>query len=99
MGVLPIRVGLVSGVFFAFWQLVWSFMVALGIAQPLLDVLAWADFFDLSPALQPFELQRALFLVTLWLLGGFFFGLVAGLSWNAFHTVTEHEGEWDPILR
>ena len=99
MGVLPVRVGLVSGLFFAFWQFLWSFLVAIGLAQPLLDVMAWAQFFDLSPAIQPFQFQRAMFLITLWLLGGFFVGIVAGLSWNALHTVTEHEEEWRPLSR
>lgn len=99
MAVLPLRVGLVSGVFFSFWQILWSALVALGLAKPLLDVLAWAQFFDLSPVLQPFNFQRAMFLITIWLMGGFFVGLIAGLSWNAFHTVTEHEIDWHPLPR
>lgn len=95
MSVLPLRVGLVSGLFFAFWQLMWSVLVAVGLAQPLLDVLAWAQFFDVAPTLQPFHLQRAMFLITIWLMGGFFVGLVAGLSWNAFHAVNDHERDWN----
>ncbi len=99
MGVLPIRVGLVAGLFFAFWQLIWSLLIAMGLAQPLLDLLAWAQFFDLSPVLQPFQFQRALFLITLWLLGGFFIGIVAGLSWNALHVASEREEEWSVLSR
>lgn len=91
MIVVPLRAGMVGGMFFAFWQFMWSVLVASGLAQPLLDLLVWAQFFDVSAALQPFQLERALLLVTIWLLGGFAIGFVAAISWNSLHVVTERK--------
>jgi len=62
----------------------WALLVALGLAQPLIDLIFRLHF--MKPLLQvgPFAWSTAVELVLYALLAGYILGVVAAFCWNAF---------------
>ena len=79
------KAGLVLGALMAGWQLCWSALVALKLAQPVIDFVFWMHFIKPIYVIEPFEILRAaiLFIVTAGV--GFLVGSVFALIWNAVH--------------
>jgi hypothetical protein len=79
------RLGLVLGLIIGGWHALWSLLVALGVAQWLIDFAFWAHF--LTPAFHVgvFDPVRALVLVVCTAVLGYLFGFLGGLVWNALH--------------
>ena len=81
----PVKVGAVFALFFALWHLFWATLVALGIAQPLLDFVFWMHFINPPYEVEAFDAGRAGILVGVTAAIGMAGGLVGALLWNLFH--------------
>lgn len=85
MRVNPIRVGLVVGVFFGLYHAVWSALVALGLAQKLIDCILYLHFIKLTLTIEPFDMVRAGILVGVTFGIGLVIGIVFAIVWNLLH--------------
>ena len=81
----PHKVGVALGLFIGFWHLVWSILVLLGLAQPLINFIFWAHFFQSPFTVAPFEFERAIILVVVVSLVGYIAGSVFATIWNKLH--------------
>jgi hypothetical protein len=79
------RAGIALGVVVGLWHVSWSFLVALGWAQPLIDFIFWMHFIKPVFAIEPFSLTIAAILAALTTACGYLLGLLFGLLWNALH--------------
>jgi hypothetical protein len=48
----------VLGAMLGSWHLLWSLLVALGVAQPLIDFLFWIHFIKPVYVIEPFAIER-----------------------------------------
>ena len=81
----PNRAGLVLGALLGGWHLLWALMVALGVAQPLIDFLFWIHFIKPVYVIEPFAIGRAAILVLVTTGIGYITGFVFGKLWNRVH--------------
>jgi hypothetical protein len=81
----PNRAGLVLGALLGSWHLLWSLLVALGVAQPLIDFLFWIHFIRPVYVIEPFAIGRAAILVLVTAGIGYITGFVFGKLWNRIH--------------
>ena len=81
----PNKAGLTVGALFGAWHLTWSLLVALGLAQPLIDFLFWIHFIKPVYVIEPFEIVRAVILIAVTASIGYIIGLVFALVWNRLH--------------
>jgi hypothetical protein len=79
------KAGLVLGTIFGGWHLCWSILVALGLAQPLIDFVFWMHFIKPVYVIEPFAITRAAILVVVTAALGFVLGAAFALVWNAVH--------------
>ena len=78
----PHRVGLVVGVFSGAWQLVWSVLVALGVAQGLTTWILRLNFINVSFGIASFNLLYAVEAILVMTVGGYLAGWFLGYVWN-----------------
>lgn len=78
----PLSAGLTLGILSGGWHLLWSLLVASGLAQQVLDFVFWMHFIRPAYSVEPFAIDRALILVALSFGIGFGFGAVLALVWN-----------------
>ena len=81
----PVRVGLVLGTFIGLVHVGWSALVAVGLAQKLIDFIFWMHFIAPPFHIEPFDMSRAAVLVALTFAIGLVAGTVGGAIWNLFH--------------
>ena len=81
----PNRAGLAVGALFGAWHLTWSLLVALGLAQPLIDFVFWIHFIKPIYVIEPFEIVQAVILIAVTAGTGYIIGLVFALVWNRLH--------------
>jgi hypothetical protein len=81
----PNKAGLAVGALLGAWHLTWSLLVALGLAQPLIDFLFWIHFIKPVYVIEPFEIARAAILIAVTAGIGYVTGLVFALLWNRLH--------------
>jgi hypothetical protein len=81
----PNRAGLVLGALMGGWHLLWSLLVALGVAQPLIDFIFWIHFIKPVYVIEPFAFGRAAILVLVTAGIGYLTGLAFGMIWNRVH--------------
>ena len=86
MRVNPIRVGLVVGVVIGLYHAAWSALVALGLAQKLIDCILKLHFLNVAVTVEPFDMMRAAILVGVTFVVGFVIGLVFAIVWNLLHS-------------
>ena len=79
------KAGLALGGALAGWHLYWAILVAVGLAQVILDFVFWMHFIKPVYVVEPFEIGRAVILVLVTGAIGFFAGAGFGLIWNALH--------------
>ena len=81
----PIRVGLVVGVVLGLYHAAWSALVALGLAQKLIDCILTLHFLKVPVTVEPFDLMRAAILVGVTFVVGVVIGIVFAIVWNLLH--------------
>lgn len=78
----PHKTGAALGLLLGLWHAFWSFLVGIGAAKPLLDLILKLHFLNFSYAVASFSLAKAVGLVVLTTLVGYITGHVLAWSWN-----------------
>lgn len=81
----PNSVGLVIGTLIGGWHVVWSLLVLIGWAQPILDFIFWAHMIKPVYFVKPFDLAAAIMLVAVTATIGYVFGFFGAMIWNRLH--------------
>ena len=81
----PNTAGLTVGALLGAWHLTWLVLVAVGLAQPLMDFLFWIHFIKPVYVIEPFEVLRAVLLIVVTSAIGYVTGTVFALLWNRLH--------------
>jgi hypothetical protein len=79
------RVGLVVGSFLAVVHLVWGVLIALGLAQPLMDFVYSLHSLNNPFTVAPFDFMHSIGLVVVTFLVGYIFGYVFATLWHKIH--------------
>ncbi len=82
------KAGFVLGIILGLLHLVWSVLVAIGIAQPLLDFIFRIHFLNNPFMIAPFGMKRAVALIVITSVIGYGIGWVFAWLWDRFHTVS-----------
>ncbi len=80
-----LKAGLVVATLYGAWHLCWSILVALGLAQLLIDFVFWMHFIKPVYVIEPFSIGRAAILLVITTSVGFTIGSIFALIWNALH--------------
>ena len=67
------------------WHLFWSFLVAVGWAQPFIDFIFWAHMIRSIYVVKAFDPVAALTLIVITAMMGYVFGCVGAVLWNRMH--------------
>jgi hypothetical protein len=81
----PNKVGLVIGSLIGGWHLVWSFLILLHWAQPILDFIFWAHMIRPVYIVKSFDPAAAVTLVIMTAAFGYIVGLFGAVVWNKLH--------------
>ena len=76
------HVALALGSFVGFWHLIWSILLALGWAKPLVDFILNIHHIQVLYEIMPFEFGKAVGLVIVTFIVGYVFGFVFATGWN-----------------
>ena len=79
------KLGIVVGSFLGLWHLAWSLLVAIGLAQLLLDWVFRLHFIQPPYTVTPFKPLLAVALIVITSLLGYIIGWVLGAIWNWLH--------------
>ena len=67
------------------WHFLWSLLVAVGWAQPLIDFIFWLHFIKPVYVIGAFNVGTALLLIVITTGIGYAIGYIFGVLWNRFH--------------
>jgi hypothetical protein len=81
----PNKVGLVVGALIGGWHLLWSFLVLLRWAQPVIDFIFWAHMIQPIYVIKPFDPLAAITLILITAASGYVFGFLGAVIWNKLH--------------
>ncbi len=81
----PNKVGLVVGALIGGWHLLWSLLVLLGWAQPIIDFIFWAHMIKPVYFIKPFDPVAAVVLIVITAVIGYLFGFFGAIIWNRLH--------------
>ena len=81
----PNRAGLVVGALIGGWHLVWSLLVLLRWAQPIIDFIFWAHMIEPIYVIKSFNSLAAITLIVITAAIGYIFGFVGAIIWNKLH--------------
>jgi hypothetical protein len=81
----PNKVGLVIAALIAGWHVIWSVLVLIGWAQPILDFVFWAHMIKPVYFVKPFDLMAAVVLIVITAVIGYIFGFMGAIIWNRLH--------------
>ena len=79
------KVALTLAVFFAGAHLMWSVLIILGWAQPLMDFIFWAHMIDNPYHISGFTLMQSGVLIVVTFGVGYLLGWVFAWLWNTLH--------------
>ena len=79
------KTGLVVRAFFGLLHLVWAFLVAIGVAQPLVDFIFRLHFIDPPYHITEFGFGTAVLLIIITSVIGYILGWIIAVIWNRFH--------------
>jgi hypothetical protein len=78
-------VGLVVAASIGGWHFVWSVLVLIGWAQPIIDFIFWAHMIKPVYFVKPFDSGAAVALIVITSVIGYIFGLLGAAIWNGLH--------------
>ncbi len=78
----PLKAGLTLGGLTGTFHFFWAALVALGLAQRVIDFVFWMHFIKPIYVLSPFSIGTALTLVAVTFVIGYAMGLVLACLWN-----------------
>jgi hypothetical protein len=81
----PNKVGLVSGALIGAWHLLWSLLILLHWAQPIIDFIFWAHMIKPVYVIKPFDPIAAVALLVITAGIGYVFGFLGAIIWNRLH--------------
>ena len=81
----PPNVGLVIAALIAGWHVIWSGLVLIGWAQPILDFVFWAHMIKPVYFVKPFDPTAAVALIAIMSVIGYVFGFLGAVIWNPLH--------------
>lgn len=81
----PNKVGIVFAVLLGGLHLLWSVLIALGVAQSFYDFVLWAHMIHLPLVVGPFDMTAAVVLVLMTAVMGYLVGNVGARVWNRLH--------------
>jgi hypothetical protein len=81
----PNKVGLVIGALIGGWHFVWSLLVGIGWAQPIIDFIFWAHMIKPVYFIKPFDPVAGGTLVVITGVIGYVFGFLGAVFWNRLH--------------
>ena len=79
------KIGLVFGSFAGFVHLVWSVLVALGWAQPLINFIYNLHMLANPPVVMAFSISKAIALILVTFAVGYIVGRVFAFLWSKIH--------------
>lgn len=79
------KVALIVGLFMGGWHLLWSLLIAVGLAQPLLNFVFWLHMLNNPYQIAPFNPSTALLLVVVTFAVGCSAGYIFATLWNTIH--------------
>ena len=79
------KAGIVLGAVIGGWHVIWSMLVAIGWAQPVIDFVFWMHFIKPIYVIEPFEIERAAILLIVTTVVGVLVGSTFASIWNALH--------------
>lgn len=85
MHLSPSKTALAVGIFLGGWHLLWSLLVLVGWAQPLLDFIFNLHMIAPVYQVQAFDWTRALGLIVITAIIGYIIGYAFALIWNKLH--------------
>lgn len=83
--ITPGKAGLVFGALIGGWHLLWSILVLLHLAQPLIDFIFWIHFIKPVYVVEEFSLGRAAILIIVTTAVGYAVGFCFAQLWNRIH--------------
>ena len=81
----PNKVGLVIAMLIGGWHVIWSLLVLIGFAQPILDFIFWAHMIQQVYFVKPFDPMAAVTLIVITAVIGYVLGFVGAMIWNRLH--------------
>jgi hypothetical protein len=81
----PAKSGLAVGALLGVCNLLWSILVALGLAQGLINLILWAHMVNIPTAVNTFDISTAAALVVITSIFGYAFGYLFAIVWNWMH--------------
>lgn len=81
----PIKTGIVAALPIGGWHAVWSFFVAIGVAQWIIDFVFWMHFIKPVFVIETFDPMRMVVLLLVTSALGLVIGYMLALLWNAVH--------------
>ena len=82
----PNKAGQVVAVVLGGWHLIWSILIFLGWAQPLLNFSLWAHMVHVDIVLGPFDAAAAVTVIVIATVLGYCLGYVVATVWNKVHS-------------
>ncbi len=79
------KVALTVGLFFSGCHLVWSLLIAIGLAQILMDFVFWAHMIANPYIITGFTLTQSLTLIIVTFIIGYIGGFIFAKVWNTMH--------------
>ena len=79
------KAGVVVGALVAGWHLLWSLLVLIGCAQPIIDFIFWAHMIKPVYVVKPFDPVAAVTLMMITGVIGYVFGFVGAIIWNRLY--------------
>lgn len=79
------KVALVFGFFLGGWHVLWSLLILLSFAQPLMDFIFWAHMIANPYHVTGFTLTQAVTLILVTFAVGYVLGWVFAWLWNKLH--------------
>lgn len=79
------KVALTFGLFIGGWHLVWSLLIVLGFAQPLLNFIFWLHMLANPYQVTGFVLTQSIILIAVTFTVGYIGGFIFAKVWNKVH--------------